>query len=201
LVITYGGATPTTVTLQQGRNGYTGAQDTYLYMVGVPSNYCTNEPLKVGWKQQYAPVLRFGLASIPTEATVTQATLQVYANGTSGGGDIPISSYYISRTVESCQATWFIARTGVNWGTPGANNIVTDRRPDPESSLTTSGINKWYSFDLTAVVQGWVNGSLPNNGVLLRQTNTLISAWRFPGAQNANVSLRPKLVISYVPGG
>jgi hypothetical protein len=170
-------------------------------MVGVPSNYCTNEPLKVGWKQQYAPILRFGLASIPTAATVTQATLHVYANGTSGGGDIPISTYYISRTVQSCQTTWKIAQTGVNWGTAGANNIVTDRRPNPESSLITSGINQWYSFDLTAVVQGWVNGSLPNNGVLLRQTNTIISAFRFASNHNASSSLRPKLVITYRTGG
>jgi hypothetical protein len=51
-------------------------------------------------------------------------------------------------------------------------------------------------LDLTAVAQGWVNGSLANNGVLLRSAYSLDSMY-FASAQQGTVSWRPKLVITY----
>ena len=99
---------------------------------------------------------------------MVRATLQVYAEGWAAQPDLSIGAYYITRTVDLCQATWNQARSGGAWASPGANNTDTDRRPSAESSVTANGIGKWYEFDLSAVTQGWVSGSLANNGVLLR---------------------------------
>ena len=144
--------------------------------------------------------MRFDLAPIPANAIVTEATLELYAVGWSGY-DLPIDTHVILRNVDLCQATWNVAEEGNPWGQPGCNDTATDRHGLPESSLMTHGLGQWYSFDLTAAVQGWRDGSLANNGVLLRAANTISAALRFAAVQNNDLSLRPRLVVTYrTPG-
>jgi hypothetical protein len=183
-----------TVTLQYGLDGYSATEDTYIYQYAVDSNYCTQKPLSIGQKQQYAALLRFELPAIPVDAVVVRATLQVYAEGGAAQPDLSIGAYYITRTVDLCQATWNQARSGGAWASPGANNTDTDRRPSAESSVTVNGIGKWYEFDLSAVAQGWVNGGLANNGVLLRAA---YDTAKYYFSSRESGSQQPKLVIIY----
>jgi parallel beta-helix repeat protein len=185
----------TTVTLQNGTSGYSGEEDTYIYMNMPDTNYCMQDLLRVGYKQQSVAFVRFDVSSIPADAVVTRAVLQLYSLGWSGA-NITMGAYYITRTVTLCEATWTQAQTGNPWSQPGANDISADRRPGAESTLTTSGIATWYDLDLTAVAQGWVNGSLANNGVLLRPAYALESFY-FASTEQGNVSWHPKLVITY----
>ena len=188
----------TTVTLQQDANGYSGCKDTYIYQYTPDSKYYLRDQLKVGYKQRNATLVSFDLSSIPADASVTQAALGIYATGWSGS-DITIGAYRILRNSDLAQATWNQAQTDNYWRQPGCNDTSFDRRLDPESSLTTSSIGKWYDFDLTSLVQEWVNGTQVNNGVLLRATYSPPSFY-FASAQSAS-NLRPKLVISYTSGG
>ena len=190
----------TTIALQQGSNGYTGCEDTHIYLYAPATNYCAHNLLYVGYRQQYATLMRFDLAPIPANAIVTEATLELYAVGWSGY-DPPIDTHVILRNVDLCQATWNVAEEGNPWGQPGCNDTATDRHGLPESSLTTHGIGQWYSFGLTAAVQGWLDGSLANNGVLLRGANTISAALRFAAVQNNDLSLRPRLVVTYRTSG
>jgi predicted phosphodiesterase len=67
--------------------------------------------------------------------------------------------------------------------------------------VTTSGIGKWYDFDVTTLAQDWVDGTLTNNGLLVRGTSAFsTSTFTFASAQSRNVASRPKLVISYRVG-
>ncbi|MBC7231659.1 MAG: DNRLRE domain-containing protein [Chloroflexi bacterium] len=185
----------TTITLQQERDGYSGSEDTYIYQYSADSNYCMESALKVGYKQQYAALLRFDVSAIPADAIVTRATLQLYAGGWSGS-DITIGAYAITRSVALCQTTWKQAQAGNPWGLPGGNDIYSDRSAEAESTVTTSGIKKWYSFDLTRLVQEWVSGHVANNGVLLRAAYST-QLFYFISAQDGNLSVRPKLVVTY----
>jgi hypothetical protein len=183
-------------------DGYSGAEDIHIYQYD-PDNiddYYWQPQLKVGDKQRYAALLRFDLTGIPADATVTRATLQLYATGWSGY-NLPFAAYCVTRTTTLLQTTWNQAQAGNPWGLPGANNTSTDRRASPESALTTSGIAKWYAWDLTSVTQGWVNGSLPNNGVLLRCTSTGPGSFYWASAQDGNATSRPRLVITYRTSG
>ncbi|HUT14682.1 MAG TPA: DNRLRE domain-containing protein, partial [Anaerolineae bacterium] len=189
----------TTITLQQGANDYSGCSDTSIYQYAPDAWYQWQDVLKVGYKQQNAALVRFDVSSIPSDAAVTQATLELYATGWSGS-DITLGTYCILRNSDPNQATWNQANTGTYWAQPGCNDTASDRRPAPESSLTTSSIATWYDFDLTALVQDWVNGTLANNGVLFRATYSSYS-FRFASAQNTSASLRPKLVVTYISEG
>jgi len=158
------------------------------------------DPLRVGDKQRYAILTRFDLSAIPASATVIQASLQLYAVGW-GGTDMSIEAFYITRTTTIDQATWMQARTGDNWGIAGGKDVTSDRRPAPESTVTTSGPGKWYPFDLTAVAQGWVSGALPNNGILLGGSSPVSSSsFYFASVETGTPASRPKLVITYRTG-
>jgi len=189
-----------TVTFQHGANAYSGGQSTYIYQFSPDSNYGSTDSFKVGYKQQNAGLVRFDLTSIPVNARITSAALQIYASGWSGA-DISLGAYVITRTTDLRQATWSRSQSGSEWGLPGANDSNTDRRPMPESALATNGIHTWYGFNLTPAVRGWVDDSLPNNGVLLRQIVSSPNHMSFAGAAAGDVSLRPKLAVVYRVGG
>ena len=80
----------------------------------------------------------------------------------------------------------------------GCNDTVTDRRGVPESELTTSGICKWYEFDVTSLVGEWFGGSVAKNDVLLRQSvYSCAAAFRFASSPRGSEDRRPVLAITY----
>ncbi|MBM4431046.1 MAG: DNRLRE domain-containing protein, partial [Chloroflexi bacterium] len=192
-------AAETTLTLQQGTDGSSGCQDTYIYAYDPDNSddYWSLPQIKVGDRQRHAALIRFDLSTVPTDATVMDAQLQLFAESRSGG-DLPIGAFLLVRTTTIQQATWNQAESGNRWGIPGCNDPALDRRPAPESSFTATGAGRWYSFGLTAAVQDWVAGSLPNNGLLLRSlTSTSTYYFNFVSANGGTVSLRPRLILTY----
>ncbi len=126
-----------------------------------------------------------------------EPTLQLYAKGW-GGTDTTLDAYRLLRSVGMYQATWNQARTGEPWSVAGCNGIGTDRSGSPESTLQTHSIGKWYSFELTELVQRWVDGTLPNEGVTVRGASPWSTGqFFFNSAESSAVDLRPKLVITY----
>ena len=190
-------STEVTVTLQMGSNGYTGTDDTQIYAYEPTKSYCNADLIEVGERRRYAGLLRFNVASVPTNAAVLQATLQLDAIGWSGA-NLPISAFRLNRPFNACEATWNQAQNGNPWGIAGCESTLTDREAVPLSTITTTGIGRWHSFDVTPAVQGWVEGSLMNNGVVLQQSfPAFLDCYFFASAQHSNVSLRPRLVIHY----
>jgi len=186
-----------TVVFQEGLNGYSGVEDTYIDMYDPNRNFSTELTMLVGYKQRRAGLVKFSLAPIPSEATIISATLELYAIGW-GGSPLPIAVHYITRTNVIPEATWQQASNGTSWGQPGGNDPASDRRDSAESIVFITTINNWYKFDLTAVIQGWVDGSLPNNGVLLRQANqSLDHTIHFASSETSLITSRPKLIVRY----
>lgn len=187
------------ITFRQGLTGYTGASDTHLVREGPTLNYCPVELLQVEQTGSYKALFRFDVSSIPAGSLIADARLRLYAVGWSGS-NITFGAHYITRTVEVCQATWNEARLGEPWGAPGASDYNTDIRQQPEATVTTNDIRRWYEIDLTQVVRGWVSGSLPNNGVLLQATGgSTWSSFYFASSEYSNADLRPQLVVTYLP--
>ncbi|MBM4429588.1 MAG: DNRLRE domain-containing protein, partial [Chloroflexi bacterium] len=172
-------------------------EDTYVYQWTPDDKYCGEATLKIGYKQQYAALLRFDLSGIPANATVTYARLELWVTGASGS-NMDIHAYRVLRDTHHCQATWNQARDGLVWGLPGCSQPLTDRGQDPETTTRTSGVNTPLSFPLTALVQDWVSGQLANNGLLLRGDSALsTSLFEVASLEHSNESLRPRLVVAY----
>lgn len=192
---------PVKVVFQQDLDGYQGAQDTTIYQFDADNSYLyTVDPLKVGEKQRLASVLRFELISVPVDAYITSATLELYAVGWSAPGDgVTVGAYAITQTTVLDELTWTAARAGAPWGAPGCNSVTSDRRPDPEASVLVTELGRWYRLDVTSLVQSWTNRSLPNNGLLLRAPLDLLDPqiFFFASAEHRDRNLRPRLLINY----
>lgn len=189
----YPAFTQRTVTIQKGISG--NGQDTFMYRYNANTNFGADPLLKVGYKQTNAALVQFDLSGIPAGAVIDQARLEVYATGW-GGADITFGAYAVLTPWVEGQATWNQAAAGSPWAAAGCNDTASDRRAVPQASVTTAGPSRWYSFDVAGLVQEWVNGSLVNNGVLLRAEFSNF-AFFFASNEYADAALRPRLVVTY----
>jgi hypothetical protein len=65
------------------------------------------------------------------------------------------------------------------------------------SFYTKSSVAGWYSADVTSLVQGWVNGAYPNDGLFLEQgIGTAFNRYRSSDS-TGNATLLPQLVVCY----
>lgn len=185
-----------TLVFQEGLDGYSGVEDTYVDVYSPNRNFSASSPLRVGYKQRRATILRFNLAPIPATAVIETATLQLYADGWSGRA-VPLSVHYVTRTNVISEVTWEAASASQQWGQPGCEDTNTDRRASPEASVIVNRIDRWWEFDVADVVQGWANGSLVNNGLLLRGDSSYNTNSINFSSSEAVLAGRPKLVVTY----
>ena len=125
------------------------------------------------------------VVTIPESATITSAVFSIVTYG------IPSN-----QTVSLHRITKDWSELGVTWNSfmPGPTDPPSFD-PAPFSSFSTA-INGWHAVDVTALVQAWVNGTLPNYGILLEQGLTPYTLY-MSSEFGANPALRPKLEISY----
>lgn len=83
----------------------------------------------------------------------------------------------------------------VTWNTqPPASSV-----PDGTASIS-SGFTGVVNVDITNLVRGWFNGSIPNNGILLKGDESNNSLVGFRGTKYPDSSTWPKLIINHVNG-
>jgi hypothetical protein len=105
--------------------------------------------------------LRFPLGAIPAGSTIDSAVLQmwVFDERFPGGGSLNAGAYRVA--VDSWSEAGLSNTANWTWATlPGYN-------PVPESANVLSTLDQWYYWDVTALVRGWVNGTVPNHGVMV----------------------------------
>ena len=101
-------------------------------------------------------VYHFDLSSIPGGSTIDSATAWFYVTGADSGG--PVEVYRITASWASCCVNW--TNTGSAYDSATVHGTF---------SPSATG---WVSVDLTSLVQGWVDGTWPNHGVMFISTST-----------------------------
>ncbi len=177
-------ATATTMTLQPGSEGV----DTYLISGGASSNG-TKKTL-IADTGPSMPLLRFDLSALPAGAHVTAATLSAYAESGTGSG--PVALHRVTRDWTEA-ATWYSSDGAAAWTTAGG-----DIHANPLSSAAFAGTAGWLNWDVTALADRWLKGSLPNQGVQLR-AGAGVTSITFASGNAVNASQRPKLAVTFLP--
>jgi hypothetical protein len=155
-------------------------QDAFLSEIAPDTNYGFNSELLVEatTNQQKRAVYRYDLSAIALNAEILSATAWFYVN--QNDDQAAVSLYAIN-------ADW--AENGATW-----NNLSTAYDPQPFSAIprqTASG--NLVSVNITSLVQGWVNGTKPNNGVMLIGASDGVSGY---GSQEwAVLNQRPHLEV------
>jgi hypothetical protein len=154
--------------------------------------------MRVGYRRHWSGLLSFDLSVIPEGSRVICAALSLFAERWSGR-PLEVGAYYVRRENAVDEATWSWAASEVPWQEGGCNG-PNDRTQEPESQVLVHTIYRWYDWDLTHVVDGWINGWLANNGVSLQAVDIFDTdtVW-FTSSDDEVVANRPRLVVQYVP--
>jgi RHS repeat-associated protein len=189
-------------------------RNTYLYFASGITN-CANYGAETGaWvgttaSAKWRNALYFDLRDIPADATITQATASVWQ---SSGPSTPLTvqAHRITRPWKEgtgktqCTgdgATWYETEAGRPWTTQGGDidSTVVD-----QVSVAAGASDAFHDFTITDLVQDWVAGTAPNNGVLLRAGDETLREgnWLVYATDDytASPTLRPKLSVVYADG-
>jgi hypothetical protein len=186
------------VELQQGKNGYLGAEDTYLIADECGGiNFAGEKSLGIGASPGRRPLLRFDLTSaLPARANVTQAILSVRVYG-GGWSPMMLDVYQVLRPWKAKQASWQEATYGRPWTLPGGDGAGTDRASSPVGSAVISLLNMWYDIDVTSLVQRWVADPASNWGVILVAVPGPAARYESYASESPYTGWRPRLTIYY----
>ncbi|HYP26616.1 MAG TPA: DNRLRE domain-containing protein [Blastocatellia bacterium] len=190
-------ALPEQIVFQQGLNGYSGVTDTWINLYDPDVNFNGETKLLVLGTEDIKSLVRFDLSSIPAGARITSATLSLYNYGhenSANGGAVNV--HRASKVWVESQATWNVYSAGNSWAAAGMQ-AGSDYATSPMSSITiNTAINVWRNFDVTGLVQGWVNGTT-NNGFVVRSPAGGVKPRFYSSGYSVDASLRPKLSVNY----
>ena len=126
---------------QQGLAGYTGNHGAYI---GGGSGYNNTALLKVGANDNYKTLLWFNTSSLPPEAVVDEATLELYYTGRDNGNTLTLGAHRVLAEWIDSQVTQYQRKTGNPWVVAGMGS-GSDYTASPEATLP-----------LGSVASGWV---------------------------------------------
>jgi hypothetical protein len=139
--------------------------------------------------------LRFSTSAIPAGSEAVRATLHVFHDGRCLGP---------RKTVRACDA-----RTYELFANPILSSSWFHERelefgpPLSDAELGSADLPQRLSFDLTDLVAGWVKGTEPNSGVLLKLADWHedfgVGGPSLPSSSFVQSALRPQLEVTYVP--
>ncbi len=149
-------------------------------------------------------LVEFDLASLPHGASVLSATLELHTPSVDAATDAVVSIHRITRgwvegtgvetgTTPADGASWDTYDGVSAWATPGGDY---DPRPIDNAPVPDL-LARWYSFDITSLVRGWVDGTYSNHGVLVRGSSGSLTKFYIKSGDDLDPALHPKLTITY----
>ena len=146
-------------------------------------------------------LLQFEMSSIPSGANILSARLELYHYvTTSTPVDPGVEVHRLTRSwVEGTHggtgsadgATWDTWDGASNWTSSGG-----DYAPVPvDSSAISATTGDWESWEIGELVKGWIDGSHPNHGIILKGTGVIDVS--FASKEDVNAALHPRLSIEY----
>lgn len=173
--------------------------DCWVREAAPNQNACSGSYVKAGRDSataRYFGLLNFSTGSIPSNATITGASITLYLDS-SATTNPSVSTDYAFFTPGK---GWDSSAT---WNSSGANGSWSGGDPGSTAygALTLSGSNsgaKVFAGNLQSLIQGWVNGTITKRGLLLKQSGGAVnSVLSFYSSTNSDVAKRPKLTVSY----
>jgi len=133
----------------------------------------------VGWDGTYAyrTLIQFDVTSIPSNSQVLNADLYVTEMN---GAAIPISVFPVTRPWTGA-AGWTTYDGTHSWTTPGGDFSATPSYTAAGVACCTTPLD-WYP---TVLAQAWVNGTLANNGVILKTTENVVGTFDIASPANS----------------
>jgi YD repeat-containing protein len=152
-------------------------------------------------------LIHFDVSSIPADATIESATLELYvAQPAENGFTVGVHQLTSGWTAGSglgdprCiggGASWGYREPDVDWQQPGADYVSS---PEATKVHATGEPPDWDRFEIVSLVRKWVRASAPNLGVLLKSQDEQDShkVLSYATGEETAKALRPKLTVTYM---
>lgn len=194
--------TAATLTFQNGLNGYTGTEDTYIQSASPTANNGASESIR--WDSSdgspAGPVyllLRFdgvfgnNPGQIPPGSTISLAELSYTVGGDANAPGDP-------GDLREAFVSWTEAENFNSFG--GDAGVQSDEHSSPSLATLTGTPIGTYTVNVTSSLQGWSNNPANNRGWIVLPTNTNGVQVR-SSEYVATPSERPRLTITWQPAG
>ena len=150
----------------------------------------TESKLRLNSKPWWS-LVRFDVSSIDSGTVLKGATLRLYVTTDGNPAGTTVTALRVTEDWAEFEATWNDRLNGIPWATPGGTYSTTGTG----SGTTAGGTGYWLTIDITAMAQGWVNGSTPNYGGYLKANKT--KEIRVATKEYGTTADIPRLVIRY----
>ena len=192
--------TPIIDVFQYTAGQYENCYDAYLNGWDVTGNYGHTGALSIRTQGTKRPLLYFDVSSVPGGVTILNASLQLHMTHYKSHQQLMTASVYgVKREWVEMETTWQLAKSQVHWTLAGASDTMEDRDATPTDAQPLPDINQWYDFDITDLVQAWVDGARPNYGVILIGSGNTVET-SFYSSEYSVPADRPRLVVQYIFG-
>lgn len=183
----------------------TAGKDAHILSAQATTNDGASAIMNIGERndQVTSPIralIQFDLSGIPAAATILSATLALWANADFSSNARTLRAFRLKRAWVEAEATWNIYSTGNNWESAGGFGEADCEQTDIGSLALTDSetVPAFKLIPLTAsAVQEWVDGTLTNNGLLLKMDTESDDAYRYDSSDSATAAQRPKLTVVY----
>jgi len=188
----------TTVSFQDGVDGYTGTRDTKLMSQEPTMNFGDAIRLELDGSPLISSLLYWDLSSIQPGSIIH--SVDVTVNITNASGHF-YEFYELLRPWVENQATWNEYASGQGWQAAGADGS-SDRGSTVLGSITGSKGLATVSLNApgVAMVQAWVNNPSSNHGFIILNYISAKNGLDFSSRETGTVSERPKLTVTYSAG-
>jgi len=196
-VLAYSDFSEETYAFQDGFSpvySYAGTLDTMIKSDAPDTNFGFSETLEVDGEPEYAAIIQWDISLIPTESTVTYASVTLDVINHSSGQSYEL--YEMKRDWVEGEATWNVYSSGNMWQTGGADG-PDDRGTTVLGKAATSDEGQFVfnlNADGVALVQSWVDDPSTNHGLMVLDYGNS-DGLHFESKEAVMVESRPKLTI------
>jgi len=157
--------------------------DTYTNSADPTTNYGAQKTLDVDAAKEIT-YIQFNLASVPTGASISQATLKLYVNTVTTAGAFEL--YAVNGAWTESALTYSIA--------PALGSVIDSNVP-----ITTADKNQYILIPMTSTVQGWLTTPSSNNGIALVAVGSFNAT--FDSKETTTTSHPPELDVVFAGDG
>ena len=182
-------ASPLSLTLQPGSEG----KDAEIWEQQPNNNYgnAAETWVSSASNDKTRSLLHFNMNAIPVGAKIQSATLSLLRQSGSGANQ-PVSAHRILNPWSEDSVTWNSRESGTSWDIAGSDfeNMAVVTTP-------VGPANQRYEWNIKPLVQGWVDGSFQNYGVVLTAAIAGMPGERFYTSDDSDPTRHPSLTITY----
>lgn len=155
--------------------------DTFVSSSAPAKNFGSQPLLAV--QSGTSSYIRFNLSGLPAGATVTTATVRLFVDAVSQAGSFDV--YEIDQPWSENSLTFNTA--------PSLGVSASGGKP---VTVSKSSLNQFVLADITPLVQGWLAGTVPNNGVAIAVAGGT-GSFGFDSKESEYTSHEPELEVTF----